>query len=275
MAVKFPDTLEHNNSSKALFDNSQIRGGAVTVADLTARNDIPSDKRMIGMLVTYYDGAKWATKRYEGSDILDATWVTSGNWVAITSSGEADNPFDQDLNTTNQVKFLTLDINGGGIFMHGDGATAPYSSLYSQIGSGILFGSKVEQVSEIKQTALGDIINLKFNEDGIYVGKGLFYSLTRFDTVIDGSVPIFCPLLSNLTGAGGDTGYGGSLTKLRMYTEGNEVLSADTSRVSLKGAVKTTTGDPSLPESGDITINEFDNVIKIYADGAWRSIANW
>lgn len=40
------------------------------------------------------------------------------------------------------------------------------------------------------------------------------------------------------------------------------------------GAVKTDTGDPD-GESGKLYINEFDNAVRYYADGAWRSLATW
>ncbi len=43
----------------------------------------------------------------------------------------------------------------------------------------------------------------------------------------------------------------------------------------LRLLVKTTTGDPSSPTSGDTYVNEFDNVIRTYADGAWRDLATW
>lgn len=41
------------------------------------------------------------------------------------------------------------------------------------------------------------------------------------------------------------------------------------------GAIKGTTGDPASPAEGQLQINTFDNAIKIYADGGWRTIATW
>ena len=38
--------------------------------------------------------------------------------------------------------------------------------------------------------------------------------------------------------------------------------------------IKTTTGNPSYGNEGMICINTFDNNVKIYADGAWRTIAS-
>ncbi len=39
--------------------------------------------------------------------------------------------------------------------------------------------------------------------------------------------------------------------------------------------VKTGTGDPSVVGNGILVINEFDNNIKLYADGAWRTLVSW
>lgn len=43
----------------------------------------------------------------------------------------------------------------------------------------------------------------------------------------------------------------------------------------LRIPVKSTTGDPSSPEEGDIYLNTNDNVLKIYEGGSWRTIASW
>jgi hypothetical protein len=39
--------------------------------------------------------------------------------------------------------------------------------------------------------------------------------------------------------------------------------------------VKTDTGDPASPASGQLIVNEFDNNVQVYADGAWRTLASW
>lgn len=40
------------------------------------------------------------------------------------------------------------------------------------------------------------------------------------------------------------------------------------------GSVKTTTGDPATGKECNIVVNTVDNTAKIYADGAWRTIAS-
>lgn len=39
--------------------------------------------------------------------------------------------------------------------------------------------------------------------------------------------------------------------------------------------VKTTTGDPTARGNFHFVINTFDNTLKVYADGAWRTLDSW
>jgi len=109
MAVLYPDNLGHNNPTKALLDDSQLRGAAVSVADAAARNAIPEDKRKQGMIVTYVSGVDMITKRYSNSDIGNVAWATESNWEEIGGAGSY--PFDQDLNTTDNVSFKSISTN--------------------------------------------------------------------------------------------------------------------------------------------------------------------
>lgn len=45
--------------------------------------------------------------------------------------------------------------------------------------------------------------------------------------------------------------------------------------VQLQLSFKTTTGVPANPFEGMLVINSFDNNIKVYADGGWRTLASW
>jgi hypothetical protein len=77
--MKIAEEIQNYDSSKALVDESQIRGGKVTVADTTARDNIPLDKRKIGMFVTIGT----ATKRYSGTDVTNTNWTNANNWFSI------------------------------------------------------------------------------------------------------------------------------------------------------------------------------------------------
>lgn len=67
----------------------------------------------------------------------------------------------------------------------------------------------------------------------------------------------------------------GETEGLCAYCEDNVTMNLQDGIVSFDGAVKATTGDPGSPSEGQLTINTYDNVIKIYADSAWRTLASW
>ena len=45
--------------------------------------------------------------------------------------------------------------------------------------------------------------------------------------------------------------------------------------VQLQLSFKETTGVPATPFEGMFVINSFDNNIRVYADGGWRTLASW
>jgi hypothetical protein len=57
-------------------------------------------------------------------------------------------------------------------------------------------------------------------------------------------------------------------------TSGTKKMTVAELRIAVGITTKTTTGDGTGRE-GLIVINTFDNNVKIYADGAWRSLATW
>lgn len=57
-------------------------------------------------------------------------------------------------------------------------------------------------------------------------------------------------------------------------TSGTKKITLAELRVAVGITTKATTGDATGRE-GLIVINTFDNNVKIYADGAWRSLATW
>lgn len=69
----------------ALVDYQQLRGTHWYVVDEAARDAIPVDKRMIGMLVTTFVGGEYVTYRYDNSSLLDLAWFAPGNWTAINT----------------------------------------------------------------------------------------------------------------------------------------------------------------------------------------------
>lgn len=74
-------------------------------------------------------------------------------------------------------------------------------------------------------------------------------------------------------------GSAGDLFTVFRYTEGNTTPAlAEPLKVrgdSIKLPVKTTTGAPANVENGLVEINTVDNYMRVYADGAWRTIVSW
>lgn len=86
--VKFPEYIEHNDGTKALVDQEQIRGHHWSVLDKTARNAIPEDKREVGMLVTWIENAMYVTKRFEAVNTLDINWLDDSKWFQMIDEND-------------------------------------------------------------------------------------------------------------------------------------------------------------------------------------------
>lgn len=82
-----PDQYTHQNSSYAIVDGADVRGGIKDVASLTNGNllAIPVDKRKLRTAIT--NGADSNIYVYSGSDLLDANWGNTSNWINPASSG--------------------------------------------------------------------------------------------------------------------------------------------------------------------------------------------
>jgi hypothetical protein len=85
------------------------------------------------------------------------------------------------------------------------------------------------------------------------------------------TIPTLCPNSSDT-----DTGCGqGGANILSLIAGGIEGIHINAGLPVFIGAIKATTGDPGSPEEGQLTINTFDNAIKIFADAGWRTLASW
>jgi len=96
MAVKYPDILEHNNPNKALMDDNQLRGGFISVPDLSARLAFPLDKRKAGMVISYIDSGRVYSKRYNAILVDDTNWTLEANWSDV---GKSEHIHNQDVNS--------------------------------------------------------------------------------------------------------------------------------------------------------------------------------
>lgn len=104
--MKQPEIQEHYDPDKALVDECQLRGGKITLADTTARDNWPLDKRKIGMFVTIGT----ATKRYGGADVANTNWTNANNWFSILDKEYGDTLYKR-RETEFIVKGVPIDEN--------------------------------------------------------------------------------------------------------------------------------------------------------------------
>lgn len=104
--MKQPEIQEHYDPAKALIDEGQLRGGKITLADTTARDNWPLDKRKIGMFVTIGT----STKRYGGADVTNTNWQNANNWFSILDKEYGDTLYKR-RGTEFIVNDVTIDEN--------------------------------------------------------------------------------------------------------------------------------------------------------------------
>ena len=135
----------------------------------------------------------------------------------------------------------------------------------SQAGANVLTvngGAKIGNLMTIESTATTASIKESAGDNGIDIYNG--------DLLVAGGVSLdFNGYILKDNG-----------TEWEVETDavaGDDIVNFTTMKAQsfdLSGALKADTGDPAGVE-GIMTINTFDNVIKIYADGAWRTLASW
>ncbi len=143
-------------------------------------------------------------------------------------------------------------------------------------------------------------LNLNSRDAGATTGFGLdasagsiqtflfFASQVDADTVLTDKIrlstdgPITNPPIA--LGAGLDSGiYVPGTDKLGFIINDLEVFRVTATLLNLdigtldfiRLPVKTDTGDPSSPGTGDMYVNTQDNVVRVFADSAWRDLATW
>lgn len=81
-----PDYVRNYDQTKPTVYAVDLGGGYQQVADSAAKADLSSDKRAVGMMVSYKKGSNWTTARYDGVDVLNINWVNENNWTNILES---------------------------------------------------------------------------------------------------------------------------------------------------------------------------------------------
>jgi hypothetical protein len=134
MALKFPDILQHNNTSYALIDSSQVRGTAYSITNLNDTGSIPSDKRNVGIIVFVSSEQKYYG--YYGATSNTTDWDNTNNWRPLA---DGDNAISLGAIVTgssglNQTILGSLTVNEG-IIGSASFATQSTSASYSLTAS--------------------------------------------------------------------------------------------------------------------------------------------
>lgn len=101
-----PEYVQNYDSDKPTVYAVDLGGGYQQVADSTAKADLSFYKRVVGMMVTYNNGADWITERYDGVDTTTVNWVDPDNWSNVgtavkTVIGEQEISYNTDDYTLN------------------------------------------------------------------------------------------------------------------------------------------------------------------------------
>lgn len=85
-----PEYVQNYDPSKPTVYAVDLGGGYQQVADSAAKADLSSDKRVVGMMISYKKNGSWITERYDGPDILNVNWINPIYWNDILISDTLD-----------------------------------------------------------------------------------------------------------------------------------------------------------------------------------------
>ncbi|MDD4970756.1 MAG: tail fiber domain-containing protein [Paludibacter sp.] len=113
MAQKISQPIESFNPLIPLVDEDQLSGSYRVVADIAARDLIPSQKRVVGSIVSYTVSGNIITSKYIGPNTTDPNWTDPTNWVSLSAEAiemlgaDSGNPhgFINFDNTDNTISF--------------------------------------------------------------------------------------------------------------------------------------------------------------------------
>lgn len=126
-------------------------------------------------------------------------------------------------------------------------------------------------------------INAKSGETGVSLTAdgetSLYYDNAARLTTVNAGVQLVVAGSANAPGlyfdSDPDTGfYRSAANQIAIAIGGAEGYKFTATGPIFTDAIKSDTGDPSGSE-GQLTINTYDNATKIYAGGAWRTLATW
>lgn len=115
MALNYPDILQHNNSSYALLNASELRGTAFLIPSASATGSVPEDKRQLGSIVF----ASASQQFYGFIGPTTASWNTASSWVNLSTGGSSNGVFTNNFLIIASGSNATVD---GGIIVQNSGS---------------------------------------------------------------------------------------------------------------------------------------------------------
>lgn len=106
-----PDYVQNYDSDQPTVLSEDLKGGAMQVASLAARDAIPESKRSLGMIVSYLKSTEWLVGVYEGVNVLDANWTDTLNWEILGSYADTSGYLVALKDTIEQTLFDILSAN--------------------------------------------------------------------------------------------------------------------------------------------------------------------
>lgn len=233
----------------------------------------------------------------DGATLHSAGFEPDGQGVMIRWDGTAEFNGSVSLNgtiTTDEASGEYLEITGDNILFYASSATGgPGEIKTSDTGTG---APKII-ITAPAGGGTPDTGEIIVGEDYLAIATGIDAQITldptttpeqiRFENFDGDVVALFedgaagTPSISFNDDT--DTGiFRAGSDALRFAAGGTAQVEVNTTRVDIglntdrsRIGRKTSTGDPSSPLFGDVYVNSTDRVMKVYSNGAWRTIASW
>ena len=200
-----PSEFKHNNDNYAFIDDSQIRGGVKVVNNITERDSIPYDKRGYG-IVKHRDSSdntgSWVVKTYEGSDLLDSSWINSSNWknisgaevqIATSTTVGTVKPDNNTISIDSTGKIsvpVILSSYNNSVYVSskqtgiGTGSVAnPFSTIQEAVA--YMIGSGVRTNPQRRGTIVVDSGSYTLSQSDNLAVEGVNYNLQYIDTIVN------------------------------------------------------------------------------------------
>ena len=213
----------------------------------------------------------------DGGGITELAYTdSSGNDIQITTAGSLNIGGFRDSGTDSTTWAIDEDA-GSHVVLEADGTTLNVEDeagnktnlkaayIYSCAADGTIRGYVYPSGDDLVVLANADDLKLWSSAGDVQIGYGSVNSWS-----VKASTRHFTPNTTDTFDIGTS-----SLGVRNIYFGNGTTAATAGAYFAPRYIVKTDSGDPASGRSGDFCENTFDNTLKVYADGAWRSITTW